>query len=416
MAPSHRTRSPRTPSNRTRSHPLRWAVVVALVVTFAALQMTRTAPALQVRTAMTLVSDPVPGAAPALPWPAVGQAAVAVPSRGMVVQSGPETPVPIASLTKIMTAYVVLHDHPLAPTAAGPGVTMNAGDTGEAALDEADGATSVPVQPGEVLTERQLLNGLLVHSANNFADVLANWDAGSVPAFVARMNEAAVRLGLHTTHYADANGLSAGSVSSAGDQLRVATVAMAMPTFAAVVSQTSITLPIAGIIPNYVSSIGSNGIVGVKSGFTQAAMGCLIIAAERQVDGRPVLVMAAVTGQPGLNPLDTANSEDLTLIDATAGSLRERPALARHTDAATVNIPWSVGGVPAVTERSVTLLEWPGDVVSMTFVASPIAVGAPAGTRVGTLTVRDGSERVAVKVRTTAPVTGPPLSWRLKRT
>jgi D-alanyl-D-alanine carboxypeptidase (penicillin-binding protein 5/6) len=341
---------------------------------------------------------------------------VAVPGRGLLVQSGTETPVPIASLTKIMTAYLVLHDHPLSPTASGPGVTLNAGDTGEAALDEADGATSVPVQPGEVLTERQLLNGLLVHSANNFSDVLANWDAGSVPAFVARMNAAAVRLGLHATHYADASGLSAQSVSTAADQLRMATVAMAMPTFAAVVSQTSITLPIAGIIPNYVSSIGSDGIVGVKSGFTQAAMGCLVMAADRRVDGRTVLVMAAVTGQPGLDPLDEASAADVTLIDAAAASLRERRALSLHTDAATVDVPWRADGVPAVTEKAVTLLEWPGDVVSMTFAGVPIAVGAPAGTRVGTLTVRDGPERVAVAVRTRVPVTGPPVSWRLKRT
>ena len=78
-----------------------------------------------------------------------------------------------------MTAYLVLHDHPLSTTAPGPGVTMTINDQNEAAADEEDGATSVPVQAGEVLTERQLLNGLLVHSANNFADALANWDAGA---------------------------------------------------------------------------------------------------------------------------------------------------------------------------------------------------------------------------------------------
>ena len=50
---------------------------------------------------------------------------------------------------------------------------MTAADQAEADLDEDSGATNVPVQPGEVLTERQLLDGLLVHSANNFADILA---------------------------------------------------------------------------------------------------------------------------------------------------------------------------------------------------------------------------------------------------
>jgi D-alanyl-D-alanine carboxypeptidase (penicillin-binding protein 5/6) len=330
------------------------------------------------------------------------------------MESGPEKPVPVASLTKIMTAYLILRDHPLAPTAPGPGISMNAGDENEAAVDEASGATSVPVQAGEVLTERQLLNGLLVHSANNFADVLAQWDAGSVATFVARMNAMALTLGMDHTHYADTNGLSPLSVSTAGDQLRVAVRAMAIPTFAAVVSQTSIVLPIAGVIPNYVTSIGTDGIIGIKSGFTQAAMGCLVIAADRMVEGRKVMVMAAVTGQPGIAPLDTANTADIALVDSVATILRERPVLASHTRAATVDTPWD-SAVAADTTRGVTLLAWPGDVVRMSFTPCVVRTGARAGTLAGTLAVSDGAEHVIVPVRTTAPVDDPPLSWKLKR-
>jgi D-alanyl-D-alanine carboxypeptidase (penicillin-binding protein 5/6) len=391
-------------------------LAASLVVVAMALQLTRAVPSPVVHAAMTLTGDPVTGTAPTLPWPTTGQSAVAVPGRGLLLPSGPETPVPVASLTKIMTAYLVLLDHPLSPDAQGPGVSMIASDVNDAAADEADGATSVPVQPGEVLTERQLLNGLLVHSANNFADVLADWDAGTVPAFVARMNAEAVVLGMHDTHYADASGLSSQSMSTASDQLRVAMAAMALPTFAVMVSQTSVTLPIAGVIPNYVSSIGSDGIVGVKSGFTQAAMGCLVMAADRSVNGRTVLVMAAVTGQPGLEPLDTANAADISLIDAVAGALHERPIVADKTEAATVDTPWHDNGVPADTARSVTLLAWPGDVIRMRFVPAPVRVGARSGTLAGTLTVRDGDEHVSVPVRTTARVTPAPLTWRLKRT
>jgi D-alanyl-D-alanine carboxypeptidase (penicillin-binding protein 5/6) len=380
-----------------------------------ALQLHRPVPESVVHPAMATTAATMAGDAPTLPWPSSGEAAVAVPGRGLLVQSGPETAVPIASLTKIMTAYLVLRDHPLAPTAPGPAVSMNVNDENEAAADEAAGATSVPVQPGEVLTERQLLNGLLVHSANNFADVLAQWDAGSVATFVARMNATALALGMHHTHYADTNGLNAFSVSSAADQLRVAMAAMAIPTFAAVVSQTSITLPIAGVIPNYVDSIGTDGIVGVKSGFTQAAMGCLVLAAHRQVSGRTVLVMASVTGQPGLEPLDTANTADVALMNAVAGDLSERPVLALHTQAATVATPWQ-DAVSADTSRAVTMLTWPGDVIHMTFTPVRVRLGARSGTLAGTILVRDGAEQVTVPVRTTARVTTAPLTWRLKRT
>ena len=395
---------------------MRWGLVLSLVVVAVAAQLHRSIPQPVVHAAMTTTSAVSPGDPPKLPWPTTGQAAVAVPGRGLLVQSGPETPVPIASLTKIMTAYLILHDHPIGPTAEGPGISMNVADEEEAGVDEDEGATSVPVVPGEVLTERQLLNGLLVHSANNFADVLATWDAGSVPAFVARMNATAKTLGMNDTHYSDTNGLSSQTVSSAADQLRVAVKAMAIPTFAVVVSQTSVTLPIAGVIPNYVNSIGTDGIVGVKSGFTQAAMGCLVMAADRQVAGRTVLVMAAVTGQPGLEPLDTANTADIGLVDAAAADLSERAVLPSHSEAATVATPWHAHAVGADTEGAVTMLAWPGDIFRLTFTAAPVRIGARAGTLAGRLVVSDGPEEVTVNVRTTAPVRGPPLTWRLQRT
>jgi D-alanyl-D-alanine carboxypeptidase (penicillin-binding protein 5/6) len=190
---------------------------------------------------------------------------------------------------------------------------------------------------------------------------------------------------------------------------------MAVPAFAAVVAQPSVSLPIAGVMQNYVHSVGRDGVIGVKSGFTQAAMGCLVLAADRPVGGRTALVLAAVTGQPGLDPLQAADAADVSLVDAVARSLRERPVLARHAQAATVVTPWQATGVPADTERSVTLLAWPGDAVRVTFVAAHVRIGARAGVLAGTIVVSNGAERVEVPVRTTAPLTAPPLSWRLRR-
>ena len=90
---------------------------------------------------------------------------------------------PIASLTKMMTAYVVLRDHPLRPPGSGrtPGVRSPSRPADVAEFDDDAGSdeSNVPVQVGEVLTERQLLEGLLIHSANNIAYTLAVWDAGS---------------------------------------------------------------------------------------------------------------------------------------------------------------------------------------------------------------------------------------------
>jgi D-alanyl-D-alanine carboxypeptidase (penicillin-binding protein 5/6) len=395
------------------------AIAVFLAVT-AALVVSRLGaavpgPALTAVVHREVVGSGVP---PALPWPSVGQGAVSVPGAGVLVQSGAERPVPVASLTKIMTAYIVLRDHPVAPTASGPSLTMGPVDVAEAARDAARNDTSVPVQVGERLTERQLLNGLMVHSANNFADTLARWDAGSIPGFVAKMNAEAAALGMTSTHYVDADGVHAGSVSTAADQLRLVARAMTIPTFAAVVDQQTITEPLTGLLANYVQAVGTDGVIGVKSGFTQAAMGCVVLAADRTVDGRRVLVLAAVTGQRGFDALGAAQSVALRLIDRAAAALRLGSVVPAGAQVATVRTRWG-GGAPAsvvVAPKPVTLLEWPGTTVVWRVVprrrlSVPLAAGAP----VGTLVVSDGTERVVQQVHSRQQVGAPPAAWRLWR-
>jgi len=406
------------PPDETPHPHRRWPwvtlLVVVVVVAGVGVQLSRPVPTLAVHRA-ALTAAPVAGATPALPWPATGEAAVAVPRLGVDIKSGPEAPVPIASLTKIMTAYVILRDHPLALGATGPVLMMTAADQAEAATESAAGATNVPVQAGEKLDERQLLDGLLVHSANNLADVLARWDAGTVPAFVAKMNTTAAALGMPQTHYADSSGLDPATAGTAGDELRVTEAAMAIPVFAAIVAQPSVTLPVAGVMENYVKSVGTGGIVGVKSGFTAAAMGCLVLAARRTVSGLDVLVLAVVTGQPGEDPLDTANQADEQLIDAVASGLRQVPVTSASVRVASVTIPWSHQRVPLVARRSVAVLAWPGQVPRLAVTTRSLRVGMKAGTAVGTLSVSVDRERVIVPVRVSGSLVGPSVSWRLAR-
>ena len=150
-----------------------------------------------------------------------------------------------------------------------------------------------------MLTERQMLEALLTQSANDMAYSLALWDAGSLPAFVAKMNALAASLGATRTHYVDASGYDP-RLGVDGLRLSCASPPRAwpIPTFAQVVGMTSITLPLVGTVPNIVTEIGHDGVVGVKSGYTSKAGGCMVLAADRVIDGRQVLVLAAVLGQP----------------------------------------------------------------------------------------------------------------------
>ena len=244
----------------------------------------------------------VPGTAPTPPWPVSGQAAVAIPALGYAEQSGPEQPVPIASLTKMTTAVVVLRDHPVPLGADGPTITITPDEAAQFDVDLDNDETNIPLQAGETLTELQLLEALLNQSANDAAYTLAEWDAGSQPAFVAKMNALAASLGADGSHYVDASGFDPRSVSTAADTLRIAGAGMAIPTFAVVAGMPTVNLPGVGTVRNIVTAIGTDGIVGVKSGYTSQASGCMVLAGFRTIGGRSVLVLASALGQREPDP------------------------------------------------------------------------------------------------------------------
>ncbi len=347
-----------------------------------------------------------------LPWPTTGQGAVAVPALGINVASGPEQPAPVASLTKLMTAYVILHDHPVALGQPGPTITVSQAD-----VDDYDSATvnddsNAAVTLNEQISEADVLGGLLVHSADNYADLLATWDAGSMPAFVAKMNAAASRLGMDHSHFADASGVSPGSQATASDILKVAALDMANPTFASMVGMSSVTLPVAGTISTYTPLLGVQGVIGVKSGFTTAAGGGDVLAVMRTVHGKPVLVLTAVTGQTGPVVLAQAGLHALALADAVAPLIGSAQVLAQGQVVAHVGEAGTTRG--ATTSSSASVLTWPGVTATRVFVpAHRVAVQARRGTRVGTVVVTLGTQRVAVPVRLTKDIPPPSLRQRL---
>src|SRR5258708_6345559 len=131
-------------------------------------------------------SEAVAGTPPVMPWPARGSAAVGVQSLGFIASSGNEQAIPAASVAKVMSALVILKDKALAKGDPGPTITITDTDVQSYNADVADKESVVRVQAGEQISELQLLQGMLIPSANNFSETLARWDAGSVDAFVDR--------------------------------------------------------------------------------------------------------------------------------------------------------------------------------------------------------------------------------------
>ncbi len=371
-------------------------VALVLAAVFVGVRLSAAAPPAVVTSVIPTAGRIAASAVP-LPWPSPGQSAVAVPSIGLIATSGPETAAPIASLVKLMTAYVILRDHPLQLGQPGPNITITQADlddyNGDATNDEANAQVTL----GEVLTESQVLGGLLVHSADNYADTIARWDVGSVPAFVDKMNHAAAQLGMDHTHYTDTNGFDQGGISTASDQLKVAAPDMANPVFASFVESSSITLPVAGTIATYTPLLGVQGVIGVKSGFTTVAGGCDVLAVRRRVHGLPVLILAAVTGQTGANAIFQAGLKALNLSNSVASSIDTTQMIIAGQVVAHVEADGRT--VDATAESSAALLGWPGLTPSRVLVSNkPVADGTRRGTRIGSVVVALGTQRVLVPV------------------
>jgi D-alanyl-D-alanine carboxypeptidase (penicillin-binding protein 5/6) len=247
-----------------------------------------------------------------LAWPSVGSAAVVIPALG-VERSWHNSVQPIASLTKLMTAYVALKKLPLAHDETGPCLTISSQDVSTYEEMKVTDQSSVAVEEGESLCEIDLLNGLLVHSASNYAVLLAQMVTGSVTSFVSLMNQTASALGLRGTHYDDVSGFSDLSVSTALDQGRLAALLMRSPLVRAIVAQSTVTLPYAGSVGSFTPDLGVDNVIGVKSGRTADAGGCDVMAMTF-VDGSSTkIAYAVVLGQQGGDLLGPAGEAALAL-------------------------------------------------------------------------------------------------------
>ncbi|WP_200216686.1 D-alanyl-D-alanine carboxypeptidase family protein [Micromonospora coerulea] len=360
----------------------------------------------------------IPGTAPRLPWPRSGQAMISVDGLGTLGTFGGSKPLPIASVTKVMTAYVILTEHPLAAGEQGPELTVSAAHAAAYPAEKARGESLVEVRAGEVITERQALQAIMLPSANNMARILAAWDSGSVAAFVAKMNATADQLGMSGTHYTDPSGLDPDTVSTARDQVILASKAMALPAFAEIVKQKQATLPVAGTVKNYNELVGRNGVVGIKTGSTDEAGGCLVFAAVVNVGGRKLTIIGAVLGQPGASTpvqLDRVFAVTRSLLRSAVAALAVHTLIEAGEQVATVRGPLGTGTTINAAKK-VEVVGWRGLRVRLDARIPAVPSRVAAGAEHGQLTVYAGGGKPVGTALRTGTGMEPPSTWeRIRR-
>ncbi|MEU0217420.1 D-alanyl-D-alanine carboxypeptidase [Streptomyces sp. NPDC006265] len=388
---------PETPLRTAARRVKIWTpLVLLLVVVFAVVQSVRPlpAPTLELTAEDSYTFD---GGKVDIPWPADGQAALDVQGIGTFGSSGEQKPVPIASVAKVMTAYVILRDHPLKSGEDGPKIPID-----QAAEDQSDAGqeSTVDVTKGDRITEREALESILIASANNVARLLARWDAGSEKAFVRKMNQAALDLGMKNTTYTDPSGLNNTTVSTAVDQVKLAKAAMQQPAFREVAAMMSYVDYKGRKHDNWNRLVGYNDVTGIKTGTTTSALGNLVFAAKKDVNGEIHRIIGAVVRQPAGGPdntiLGAALHEGDKLIRAAQGAL-ESATILKKGDVVGYADDGLGGRTPVAVTEDVTAVGWAGLSVKLTFAGDDLPHTAEAGTKVGTLTVGDGTTS-AVKV------------------
>jgi len=288
----------------------------------------------------------------------------------------PDRPRPIASVTKIMTALLVLER-------ANPSDIVTVAPEAVPPQDRR-GLSELGLVAGERLTVRDLLYALLLQSANDAAVALADHVAGSEQRFVVAMNARARRLGMHETRFFSSNGLDDRGYSSARDLVTLTRAAYASsPLFAQISTTRFYEIPSPHGPPREIQNRDVMlwlypGAIGGKTGYTSAAGECVVAAAER--GGRRLV--AVVLGS-GSEPFSAAAS----LLDYGFSAFT-RSTFVRPHEALTVGLPG--GSVTAEAASGLTALVPTASVDRATrsvVLADGVAFPPAPGERIGSLRI-----------------------------
>ncbi len=324
----------------------------------------------------------------------------------VLVQDGAHRARPIASLTKLMTAFLVLESE-----AGRLDRIVRVDPDAVFERDEYGGGSTLGLRPGERISVRGLLAGLLLGSANDAAEALAIEESGTVPAFVRRMNARARELGMRQTRFASPHGLDDRGRSSASDVLILARAALDIGAFRDLVGRRFVTVPSETQPDRTIQNRNVMlwlypGSTGVKTGSTAGAGFCLVATAVRENRELAVVILGG---------RDEVFSEAAALFNHGFAAYEPRTLVEDRAPLGSVRVRG--GEVPVVAGRELVALvrrsdrETPERIVGT---AAGAAYPVPAGAVVGWLRIEASGVtlgRVPLLAADVGPPAAPAGSW-----
>jgi D-alanyl-D-alanine carboxypeptidase (penicillin-binding protein 5/6) len=393
------------------SMPYRLALLIIIIVLiiFGAIKVVLAYPSVYATTKLDNLSLTQPAE---INWPNYGQSAVGVKGYGVISASPNQKPMPIASVTKIITALAVLDKKPLKPGEQGENLLFSDEDLKMYHDYRQKQGIAVEVNPGDSLTYYKVLQYTLILSANNMADKLAIWAFGSVGNYVTYANEMLKQQGFETLHVDDASGFSPNTVGTASDLIKLGDLAMKNPIITEIVATETIALPNGTQKANTNTFLNyqNNGVVGIKNGLTDEAGGVLLASAKRQVEGQELTIITAVMGS---RPFMQSQKDAVALIDPTVKALSGQATIKKGTTIGFYSLPWG-GKVDVVTVSDIQFNKW-SNVINGTSV-NMFAIVEPknSGDKVGSLQVTsDTGEIISSDVELASSINAPNIKWKL---
>ena len=380
------------------------AILLAAIYAVTTLVAPLPAAAVTLDPGSTLTQSPA-----ALVLPGFGESAIAADGFGTLATDGPQDQVPIASITKTITALVILDAKPLSDaTDPGPTLTFTQADVEILQQTQAEYGSFGELPATMQLSEKDALTMMLMASANNYAQSLAIWAYGSVDAYLAAANAWLAAQGLTGTVVDDTSGISSGSRSTPADLLRIGSLVMANASLAQIVGTPSIDIPGVGPVTSTNGLLGESGVNGIKTGTTVDAGATLLYSAVLPVGSQTVHVIGVLLGAETHEQLDAAVLALLSSVQASFHEVILSTADEYIGDALTV---WGASSRVAATE-SVSRIVFSDTPITVTPVLTSITSGA-AGTPVGSFDITIGEEKVTIPLALSSALDDPGAGWRL---
>ena len=252
---------------------------------------------------------------------------------------------------------------------------------------------------------------MLIPSSNNMAATVAKWAFGSVDNYVKYANQMLLDMGFKQTHVDEASGFSTKSVSTATELIKLGEIALANEVIAEIVNKDTVNLPFAGKVNNINWLLGNEGVIGINTGNTDEAGGCLLFAAQKNILGQSITLIGAILGAQSRYEA-IADSRDV--LRSVEKAFEKVTVVQKKQVLGSYETPWGAKS-DLIASDELSVVAWKGTSIEPTFKTLATSSSKLAGNHVGEVKVSYGEQQKTVPAELKNDLPDPSWYWRLFR-